>query len=771
MKTKRGFSKFIILVLMFLVFSVFTMSSVNADSGDKQVFDINLTEIQTSNNSENLSVKVFSSINGVEVNNPIKINFSVNYTNVSGVLCNISQGGEILKENINISEAETPQKIGTKNLSDKVYSWELSCKDIKNLNQSSSKSSAFLVNESLSISGLKETYTTEEDIVFNLPDGYDEGKITNNGGYLNITSEEIELKKNNYFSHLLGSSGEYEIKITAYSEEGPVYKATREITIEEAGDTSPPEIELLYPTSNQVVNKSKINFWFEVKDESKLENYTFELYVYSKEIGILTSNYSKTFSDINEKEVRKKVPMVEFEEGEYYWEVYSCDKEGNCNELTEDYEYGNEFAVNLSSNTASTTDSENSNYSHNRSDEIEELRNALSSFMEKMESYDSEKIKAMETLGIAGNLNYYQKQLNRIDKLLGKGFDGFNEKDREEVKKETLNKLEKIKNNIPESITIDKTEEYVKNSVTDDLFKIIGQYAEAKNLKISEKETEKLAELNRKLQNQLSVSTKVSQITIEYNQTEEDKKVTLVNKKISLENKSYETFIEFIPEELSSEKIEFLVENEKLSDKVYKIKNEKINNSITYTIEGYVEPENLKDTQTILFNYFSTDMSGITGLFTLDLESKNPLDILLFLIIAAVVIYAGYRIYRRIQVSNWQKYPNVVRTKELINKAKNNLKFNDLNSARDNYHKIRETFPLLPEGFKKYIASDVKKIRVGIDKRDISGMVKEYEKAKDAGRREDAKELYKKIKSVYKRLPERYQEKIYQRMFKPKIEF
>ena len=55
-------------------------------------------------------------------------------------------------------------------------------------------------------------------------------------------------------------------------------------------------------------------------------------------------------------------------------------------------------------------------------------------------------------------------------------------------------------------------------------------------------------------------------------------------------------------------------------------------------------------------------------------------------------------------------------------------------------------------------------MRIEIDKKDISNLVKEYKKAKSDFRKEDALLFYQKIKSVYKRLPKKYQEKVYEKL-------
>ncbi len=90
----------------------------------------------------------------------------------------------------------------------------------------------------------------------------------------------------------------------------------------------------------------------------------------------------------------------------------------------------------------------------------------------------------------------------------------------------------------------------------------------------------------------------------------------------------------------------------------------------------------------------------------------------------------------------------------------------DINTAKEKYCRIKEIYPLIPEGCKRYLCKRIKKIRIAIDKKDIFNLVNEYEEAKKQGRKEDALRIYTSIKVVYKRLPQKYKEIIYNKLFK-----
>ena len=58
---------------------------------------------------------------------------------------------------------------------------------------------------------------------------------------------------------------------------------------------------------------------------------------------------------------------------------------------------------------------------------------------------------------------------------------------------------------------------------------------------------------------------------------------------------------------------------------------------------------------------------------------------------------------------------------------------------------------------------------MAIDKKDVLGLIREYEAAKDAFRKEDAVLLHRRINEIYKKLPRKFQEKVYRRLVKKEV--
>jgi len=132
-----------------------------------------------------------------------------------------------------------------------------------------------------------------------------------------------------------------------------------------------------------------------------------------------------------------------------------------------------------------------------------------------------------------------------------------------------------------------------------------------------------------------------------------------------------------------------------------------------------------------------------------------------------VIIYLTTLVTQKLKIYRWKKEEDVTRVFDLIREAKRALVRKELDRAREDYHKIREYYPLIPGGCRSYLHKHIKRVRIAIDKKDIFNLIKEYETAKKENRTMDAIGLYNSIKRVYKRLPKKYREKVYNRMFKP----
>jgi hypothetical protein len=128
---------------------------------------------------------------------------------------------------------------------------------------------------------------------------------------------------------------------------------------------------------------------------------------------------------------------------------------------------------------------------------------------------------------------------------------------------------------------------------------------------------------------------------------------------------------------------------------------------------------------------------------------------LIICIIISLLLYFVPYIIKKIKIISWKKEEDVVRIYEAIKEAKKAIKRENIEVAREKYHKIKELYPLIPTGCKKHVYRSIKTIRIFIDKKDIFNLVKEYETSKKEKRLDDAAGIKNKIKDNYKRLPKK----------------
>ena len=323
-------------------------------------------------------------------------------------------------------------------------------------------------------------------------------------------------------AHSYEEPGDYTLNLTANIDERwfTIKKNGIHVNSSENGrDDEDPEIELISPEDNAVIHTQEIFFSYRATDNVKVANCTFELYNNSGPFGSL--EYSQTNTNISNNEIIT-IRLSQFEEAEYSWRVECCDNSSNCAAKIRD------FTISL--NTSLLMD----NLTYEHQEEVEEAISNLEEFLIKKESYDLEKLEVLDDLGISEDLTYFQKRLPQIKIDLSNNLKYLtNESLREERKKEILEEFFEIKEKIPLDVSIVDKKEFVKNSVPANLEGIIKQYLEEKN--IYKRNLKSLINLNRELQKNIKVRTKVRQVKIEY--PNETKEITLVTKKIELKNK------------------------------------------------------------------------------------------------------------------------------------------------------------------------------------------------------------------------------------------
>ncbi len=591
-------------------------------------------------------------------------------------------------------------------------------------------------------------------VIFRFGDGEDE--------LINVNEDKI----NRNYLHSYNSHGDYDVslEIKINGDTGFFTIDKTGIVIESTYDNNNPEVTLIYPNNNDILESENITFEFKVSDEVHIENCTFRLY---------NNTNNEEFTDVKRewdnlgKNHAQEYKVIFFEKGDYWAEVECYDNSSNKN-----YDF-NSFQINFGDYESSNNLNSNKQFTEYQiMPEVERVLGIVNDYLENENQFNSDKKEIYEDLGISDNIDFYKKRLLQIDQYFKENYKYVDtEALRKQKDQEYTEEFENIKNNIPSEIIIIDTYEYVKNSVEVDMKKVVEDYMNSTNTKISSNFAKKLANMNLKLQQEISVEANIKRVSIEYeNRTEE---FTIVKKKIDLNNQNYDQILEIIPKEIveRAEDVKFLIDYQVIKqDPIFEILYEDLtdNKEIIYYIEKNIDLKELTKTQTILFEEsFNEVKIGVTGFFGGGfITNTNPIYFALILLLVIVLIILFLFVFGRYRKQKWKKEPNVVKCFELLRQSKVYLKEKDVERARENYRELKKVYPVLPLKPKEYFYNEIKELSIRIDRRDIFNLVKEYEQAKKSFNKEDCVRIYKDIKKVYERLPIKDRQKIFERLNK-----
>jgi len=607
-------------------------------------------------------------------------------------------------------------------------------------------------NTAISVSVKSTSYNGLAGYVINFGNG-------NSTAYTTITPTATFQKT---FNNVYNSVGSPIIQFTYFFKNGNNYQISgnlmKTISVKSSNDTSGPTIDLISPANNQVISLSSITFSYRATDSSGIKNCTTDIYYYKNGYGSL--NYSRTDTPTSGTAIN--IPLIDFSPGTYSWDVKCYDTKGNFR----DYDPnggGDDFTVSYNQTLT--------NYAQKSG--IQGALDALDNFTKEMGSYSLDQIQALDDLGLATNIStYFPKRLAQIKQFFETNQSAMisNPTQRQKAISENNNDLAYISAHIPTDITISNQEEFTKNSMSSNMENIVQAYMNSKDISLRSSEIRFLAQQNMNIQKYLNVFTNARQVTIDYANTTQE--VTLVTEQLNISNGSIGNIIIVLPSGVDN--VTFLVPTTKLATSIYEISTDQIQNGeIIYYLPKSVQPSALKQSDTILFQNFAVKSSGITGFipFISGSGMSSWYYLVIFLVIVGLV-YGGIKFKGKADLDKWKKEENVERIMQDIERAKMALREdNDTEAAKEAYHRIKELFVLVPEGFREYATREITMIRKGIDRRDIIGFVKEYEKAKYQGREDDAKRLYQQIKMTYKRLPKKDQEKIYDKLFRRTFDY
>jgi hypothetical protein len=555
---------------------------------------------------------------------------------------------------------------------------------------------------------------------------------------------------NHIFKYGYNAPGNYTIKLNSMISGGSPIIIQRDITIRSVNDTQAPSITLINPAASEEIRNSTIDFVYRASDNVLVANCTFNLYNESSS-GVFTKmNVSSVNRNIeNGKEYN--LTYTKFNSGKYLWEIECFDNSSNKNSAQRG------FSVNI-------TDGENFNYE--KKADVENIIATINKFLEDEKKFGIDEKKAVEDLGIMNDIDFYKRRILQIEQDLKYNFRFISDPAlKEKNKKEMLEEIDEMKSKVVVGIRVVEKKEFVKNRIELNIEGFVNDYILSKNMVLRGAALKKLIQYNREIQGKINVESNIKKIEIDYMEGEE--KLTLVTRSININDNRLSKIFEIYPEKLAEKDVVFIGGgslNGNYAEFSYSNLNDK---RMVYYIRGFKDNSYIEKIETILFeDRVPEDFVKITGMSIFDFGSGGGIYYGIFIFLLAVLVAFGFFVRKKIQLSRWRDEPNFLRILEFISQAKGCIRYNDIEGAREKYHKIKEIYPLIPAESKSYLFEKIREMQIEIDKRDIFNLVREYEEAKRNFLREDSMRLYSEIQRVYMRLPKKYREIVYRKVFR-----
>ncbi len=571
------------------------------------------------------------------------------------------------------------------------------------------------------------------------------------------------------FNYTPNSVGNFDIKAEVTINGVRYYIDGGSLGVESGVDDIDPDVDLIFPDWEDEVTGSEIEFRYEVDEDNGIENCSFKLYNTTKDSNGVHQTDDLLFpissgddslaleDDISDGE-EIGVQLIDFDNGDYIWEVRCIDSVGN-----EGWDF-NYFSVNVKNSTKKVVSNDEIDYE--KKEEVEALINSINSFLEKVDNFGLEERRILEILGLDRDMAFWKKRVVQMDQDLKFNLKFMEEEKREKRIEEIYEEIEEIRESVILDVESVDSYEFSKGSVDLDFVDVLGNYMEASETEISNGALKNLANYNKELQKNIDVSAEVWKLELDY--LEDGKKeIVLVSKNLDISGGDDLKVLEILDK---NRDVVFVSNVNDLGDNIYSVdvSNLEGGNLVYYFEKGFALKE-VEKMESILFGEGSASGGfGITGMFIGVGESIN-MGSFFWLPLFLFIGYFGFLIFGKVRLENWKKEPGVEEIVRLINDMNVLIREGKVEAARDNYRKMSEIYVALPEKCKGFFYKEISRVRLSIDKKDVLGLIREYEVAKDEFRRDDAVLLHGKINKIYKKLPKKFQERVYRRLVKKEV--
>ncbi len=586
-------------------------------------------------------------------------------------------------------------------------------------------------------------------------------KDTNSSGMaeFSVTNKtyELEVQSDDYYTY------EEDLKIN----KSLIFK----VKLNKKKEEQIPTLTLVSPENNSITNKNEFKFKF--NDDSKatctlLISEGDGWWLDKKEESNLKSNKEHTFN-------------TDFELGEYYWRVQCIDEDDNV-------AYSETRKITISDETYITqTDTPDQTYNV--------IQNVYD-LLPNIEAFNPDERTVAEFLDIDAKVKEAGRKLEKANRDL---YNIKYEPDSESViqkRDEIYDDIDQIKDETPQSIRINKKANFVKYVDDDKIPELFTQYVELKNAQLSKSEKRKLEEQNKLLQKRITIQTTTYNVDVVYvsGRTET---ITFVARNIDLsEDIENVRYVEFIPKEVieTTDDITFIIEPDEILDKdpVFEFRTGGLS-EIVYYVNQDISTDKIPGIQPVILTTVLGDNpgQGITGFAIFDnlgfSESNTKvfiIELVVVFILLGVYLFFYYRSNTSISIPKIKK-PEKIRKepktkqqstpvkqvdshkinyiKTILNRARENLKRDNLKKAALNYYEIKFLYELLNENDQRILYNDIIALADQIHYNHIIELVDTAIVRIASNKIEQAHGIYDEINVEFGKLSEEYQEKVYSR--------
>jgi hypothetical protein len=331
--------------------------------------------------------------------------------------------------------------------------------------------------------------------------------------------------------------------------------------------------------------------------------------------------------------------------------------------------------------------------------------------------------------------------------------------------REIYDEIDKIRKKIILNIRVTDSYEFSKSSVDVDVTGILDDYFKAEGVSLSKGSLRQLTNFNQKLQSNLGVRVKVWKVKID--SFGKDRDIILVSKNLDFDKDFNGKILEIVGDEFGT--VNFVNNAKNIGSGIWEIDNTERNIVYYFSSDDDFDLAKIEKVESLLFiDEAEDDDFMLTGFF-IGVGDKLSFGSIFWLPFFLFVGYFGFLIFGKVRLEKWKEDSNVLKILDLLNSVESLLKKNDVEGARDVYLKMNKVYVVLPVKCKEFFYNKIARIRLAINKKDVLNLVREYEAAKDDFRKNDAMVLHSKINDIYKKLPKKFQERIYRRLVKKEV--